>query len=114
MRRTLAVTLAAILTIAAGCDRGSKPNPKPKKTHTVPIDAIVMICVDPVSVTRWKDQLCESNDEAYRWIYVTYSPTWPKELPAVNELLEMSRGDWALPKNDRLLVKIPAQGAFFQ
>ena len=113
MRKALLVFFMASMVAVSGCERGSKPNPKPKKTHVVPAGAVVMICVDPVSVTRWKDSLCEQNDEAYRWLYISDDSKWPKELPAVNELVGMGRGDWALPKQDAVVVQIPAAGAYF-
>jgi hypothetical protein len=113
MRKALLVFFMASIVAVTGCERGSKPNPKPEKTHIVAPGAVVQICVDPVSQTRWKDELCDQNPKEYRWAYVRDRPPFKKELPAVRELLEMGRADWAAPSRDVPLERIPAAGAYF-
>ncbi len=109
-------TLAAatiVLALASGCERGSKPNPKPQKTHIVDFGATVKMCLTPAHMLRVQEKHCEDRGEGYAWIWVKDSSIFPEELPAVDERLQAARGDWYAPPPGTLVVAIPEEGAFF-
>jgi hypothetical protein len=99
--------------LTGACERGSKPNPKPQKTHIVDFGATVKMCLTPPYMLREPDKHCEAGEEGYAWIWVKDSRVFPEELPAVNERLQQLRGNWYEPPPGTLVVTIPEAGAFF-
>jgi hypothetical protein len=110
--KTLAAA-AVVLTLVSGCERGSKPNPKPQKTHVVDFGATVKMCLTPPHMLREEEKHCEAGTEGYAWIWVKDSSIFPEELPAVGGRLQQSRGDWYAPPPGTLVVTIPKEGARF-
>lgn len=105
--------VVALVVLAGGCERGSKPNPKPRKTHVVSYGAVVVICADVATLVRAKDKVCQDLTSGFAWHYVVDRPTWPLELPAVGERLEAGRGDWAEPADAELFEALPDEGGWF-
>ena len=108
LRKTVAAA-AAVLALLGACDRGTKPNPKPRKEAIITAPAVVM-CVDAVTLVRHKDSECVP-DGGLIWIYVVDKPVWTKELPAVREVLELGRGQWDRPNVE--IATVPDAGGFF-
>lgn len=109
----ITLSVATILAAVVACEQGSKPNPKPQKTHVVDFGATVKMCLTPPHMLREPERHCEAGEEDYAWIWVKDSSIFPKELPAVDERLQAARGDWYAPPPQTLVVTIPEAGAFF-
>jgi hypothetical protein len=107
--RKLVAVMAAMVLVLGGCDRGTKPNPKPKKTAIITAAAVVM-CLDAATLVRHKDSECTPED-GLTWVYVLDKPVWTKELPAVREALELGRGQWNRPNVE--IANVPDAGGFF-
>lgn len=108
-----ALYAVAVLLLLVACERGSKPNPKPRKTHVVSYGAYVKICLTPAHMLRVSDIHCEAVEEGYAWIWVKDSSIFPEELPAVSERLQAARGEWYAPQSGALVESLPEAGGYF-
>jgi hypothetical protein len=107
LRKALSIIVLASI-MATGCDRGSRPNPK--REPIIPADAVVQICIDPVTAVRFEDEACDNPAEGFAWRYISFDGTY--ELPAVAERMNPLRGTSEMPV-DKTIRTIPAKGATF-
>lgn len=112
MRKALCVAAVAAMLLTGCIERGSKPNPKPKKTHVVSYGYTVVMCAEQATLIRAKDKVCEDLTSGFGWYYIHDGVVWPLELPAVGEQIQPARGDWVEPRTDKV-ESIPDEGAWF-
>ena len=109
MRHTnkMVAGLAAIaMLIAAAC---TKKDDKPLPQVTT---SVVKICLDDTTLIRQEDARCEEGLDTFGWRYVSDSPAWPPELPAVGQYIQGGRATPIEPK-DVVIGLVPREGGTF-
>jgi hypothetical protein len=57
-----------------------------------------IVCIDIATQIRQPDTTCATGEYAgYAWAWVRDDPSWPVDLPAVNDRLENGRYSWQRP-----------------
>lgn len=110
--RTLCAIVALVLLTAGSCERGSKPNPKPRKTHVVSYGYTVALCAEQSTLLRAPDKVCTDATPGFAWYFISDGVVFSLELPAVGEQIEPARGNWFEPDTNKV-ESIPDEGAWF-
>ena len=76
---------------------------------------MVQMCAESVSYIRMPDADCEPRkDPQYNWIYLIDNPVFPREIPAVGQMVRpRERFTYQRPTNKGEIVRVPAEGALF-
>lgn len=104
MRKIAMIALVAILL--AGCPVKEDKPPRPLVATSV-----VKICLDDTTLIRQEDARCSEELDIYRWVYISDSPAWPPELPAVGEYIQGGRFTEVRP--DAIISYVPREGGTF-